>query len=94
MGKASQSKQSDLLKSKGFGLVVSKAKERNNEMLNDLAQVRSPSIAKRDDQSVASVNTPPTPVGIKKSSNSLSMLLSNYDGSSDDSEDTELCQTK
>jgi len=85
LGKASQSKQSDLLKSKGFGLVVSKAKERNHEMLNNLTQVmKSPSISKID-QSAVAVNIPP-PV-IKQSSNSLSMLLSQYDNSSDDNEE-------
>merc|ERR1712048_916666 len=83
LGKATKSKQSQLLKSKGFGLVLSKAKGRNPELPTDIAQVTSASNSKKDDPAEGkdpAVKPEPTAVN-----NSLSMLFSQYDNSSDDS---------
>ena len=93
LGKATKSKQSQLLKSKGFGLVLSKAKERNPDLPTNIAQVKSTSKSKKDDENLATSNVSPTEgtePAIKQQScnNSLSMLFSQYDNSSDDSEDT------
>merc|ERR1711997_637023 len=90
LGKATKSKQSQLLKSKGFGLVLSKAKERNPELPTSIAQVKSTSKPKKDDENATTSNTSPPEVTepvIKQQScnNSLSMLFSQYDNSSDDS---------
>merc|ERR1719480_368505 len=42
IGKATKGKQSELLSKKGFGLVVSKVKEKNNEILKDIATTSKP----------------------------------------------------
>ena len=93
LGKATKSKQSQLLKSKGFGLVLSKAKDRNSDLLTNIAQVKSSSKSKKDDENLATSNTSPPEVRdpeVKQQAgnNSLSMLFSQYDNSSDDSEET------
>ena len=93
LGKATKSKQSQLLKSKGFGLVLSKAKERNPDLPTNIAQVKSTFKSKNDDGNLVTSNVSPTEgtePAIKQQScnNSLSMLFSQYDNSSDDSEDT------
>ena len=93
LGKATKSKQSQLLKSKGFGLVLSKAKEKNSELLTNIAQVKSTSKSKKDDENLATSNVSSSggkdPIVKEQScNNSLSMLLSQYDNSSDESEDT------
>ena len=93
LGKATKSKQSQLLKSKGFGVVLSKAKDRNSDLLTNIAQVKSSSKSKKDDENLATLNTSPPEVRdpeVKQQAgnNSLSMLFSQYDDSSDDSEET------
>ena len=91
LGKATKSKQSQLLKSKGFGLVLSKAKERNSELPTNIAQVKSASKSKKDDENLATVSPGEgKDPAVKQSpcNNSLSMLFSQYDNSSDDSEET------
>ena len=87
LGKASKSKQSELLKSKGFGLVVSKAREKNMEELGVLAQVRTPASSQGADERSISINTEKEPES-KQASNSLAMLFSQYDNSSDDNDET------
>ena len=93
LGKATKSKQSQLLKSKGFGVVLSKAKDRNSDLLTNIAQVKSSSKLKKDDENLATSNTSPPEVRdpeVKQQAgnNSLSMLFSQYDNSSDESEET------
>ena len=86
LGKASKTKQSDLLKSKGFRLVVGKAKERRS---NNLAQEKSTSSSKKEiSEFQNNSRIVETDSLFKESSNSLSMLFSQYDNCSDDNEET------
>ena len=116
IGKATKSKQSDLLNKKGFGLVVSKVKEsKNTDPISNIskpAQIKesstshtasSPSSSSSSStssvtttstsssSSSTSVTTTSTSSSASSSSatspnNSLSMLFSQYDNSSDDSD--------
>ena len=91
LGKATKSKQSQLLKSKGFGLVLSKAKGRNPELPTNIAQVKSASKSKKDDGNLGTLKSSPgkdPAVKQEPCNNSLSMLFSQYDDSSDESEET------
>ena len=87
LGKASKSKQSDLLKSKGFGLVVGKAKERSSEIFSNLVQEKSTSSSSIDISESQNTSVENYSI-IKESSNSLSMLFSQNDNCSDDNEET------
>ena len=120
IGKATKGKQSELLNRKGFGLVVSKVKEKNTQILKDIATTSKPtasdsSSSKSNSKSVQDAfSAPPesssVPAASAESSspsltsssceqssvngssanetsssanNSLSMLFSQYDASSD-----------
>jgi len=95
IGKATKGKQSEILSRKGFGLVVAKVKEKNKEILSDIATTSKPATIASEKNSAVSQATYSTdsstsekpsvdhvPVE-KTSNNSLSMLLSQYDASSD-----------
>ena len=86
IGKATKSKQSELLNKKGFGLIINKVKEKNTEILDSIAHTPS---SKASSSSVVSTLSStaetPTTVPTSPTNNSLSMLFSQYDNS-DDSE--------
>jgi len=84
LGKATKSKQSQLLKSKGFGLVLSKAKGRNPQLPTNIAQVTSASKSKKDDENLGTLKASPPEGKQEPCNNSLSMLFSQYDNSSDE----------
>merc|ERR1712034_61083 len=72
VSKAARSKQSDLLKKKGFGLVVSKIREKNKDIL-DTATVTS-----KDASSSASATVSPSSAVSPGPTNSLSLLGCEY----------------
>ena len=99
IGKATKGKQSELLSKKGFGLVVSKVKEKSNDILKDIATTSKSSLNSQS-KSKSPQDSCPTPTETessslsekpsvennpaeKSSNNSLSMLFSQYDASSD-----------
>lgn len=95
IGKATKGKQSEILSRKGFGLVVAKVKEKNKEILSDIATTSKPATIASEKKSAVSQATYSTDSSAsekpslehvpaeKTSNNSLSMLLSQYDASSD-----------
>ena len=98
IGKATKGKQSELLSKKGFGLVVSKVKEKNNEILRDIATTSKPakSVTEQKSKSAHDSSSKPTDSSSslenqssdnnpaeKTSNNSLSMLFNQYEASSD-----------
>ena len=95
IGKATKGKQSEILSRKGFGLVVAKVKEKNKEILSDIATTsKTATIASEKNSAVSqatystdsSASEKPSVEHVpaeKTSNNSLSMLLSQYDASSD-----------
>lgn len=98
IGKATKGKQSELLSKKGFGLVVSKVKEKNNEILKDIATTSKPATIVTEQKSKSAQDGSSKPADSssslenqsidnnpaeKTSNNSLSMLFSQYEASSD-----------
>ena len=97
IGKATKGKQSEILSRKGFGLVVAKVKEKNKEILSVIATTSKPATIDSESKSTVSQATSSTTTDSsasekpslehvpaeKTSNNSLSMLLSQYDASSD-----------
>ena len=95
IGKATKGKQSELLSKKGFGLVVSRVKEKSNDILKDIATTSKPSMSQSNSKSAqdscptptetesSSSSEKPSDPAEKSSKNSLSMLFSQYDASSD-----------
>ena len=98
IGKATKGKQSELLSKKGFGLVVSKVKEKSNDILKDIATTSKPSMSQSNSKSAQDCCPTPTETesssssekpsvkndpSEKSSNNFLSMLFSQYDASSD-----------
>merc|ERR1719192_18020 len=91
IGKATKSKQSELLNKKGFGLIINKVKEKNTDILDSIAHTpsskasSSSSVVSTPSSSSTAETPTPTPVPTSPTNNSLSMLFSQYDNS-DDSE--------
>merc|ERR1719323_931400 len=92
IGKATKSKQSDLLNKKGFGLVVSRVKESQNT--EPISNISKPAQVKESPSTSHTASSPSTTTTTCSSSaassssatspnNSLSMLFSQYDNSSD-----------
>merc|ERR1719450_222001 len=105
IGKATKSKQSDLLLKKGFGIIVSSSnsKEKLSEALNKIATVKDTKTVPTPTSNTTSTSTttsipssPTSPPETSTSSstssaetanNSLSMLFSQYNNSSEDDSD-------
>merc|ERR1719195_1485265 len=85
IGKATKSKQSELLNKKGFGLIINKVKEKNTEILDSIAHTPSSKASSSSSvvstPSSSSTTETPTPVPTSPTNNSLSMLFSQYDNS-------------